>query len=207
MKVPLIVATGFICFALGVGGGVATMVLYGYHWNPPETEEGGTPPGMGNAGGPPGGMMGGGGPPGGMMGGGPPGGMTGGGGPPGMGGGRGPSSKNQLTSLVAKLDQLSHKPLTLSLNEEQRTKVREQLQGLAEKEELAEEDAKKRLDALLEIVKGDKETLEAAGYRWPGEGGGFRPPAAVPNPFKEEANANHLKALHEQLTKTKKSDG
>jgi hypothetical protein len=118
-------------------------------------------------------------------------------------GGRGPSARNQLAALVAKLDQLTGKPLAVQLSDEQRAKLREQLEGLDAKDELSDDDAKKRLDAVLDIVKDDRETLEAAGYRWPGQQGGFRPPADTPNPFKEGQNAQHLKSLHEQLAKGK----
>lgn len=122
---------------------------------------------------------------------------------PGQGGGmggRGPTAKSQLASLVAKLDQLSQKPLAVNLNEDQRSKLVEQLKGLEDKADLPEEEAKKRLDAILEIVKSEKETLESAGYRWPGQrGGGGRPAADVANPFKDEQNNKHLKSLQDSL--------
>jgi hypothetical protein len=118
-----------------------------------------------------------------------------------MGGGRGPNPKNQLATLVAKLDQLSGKPLSVSLDGEKGKKIREQLAGLEGQNELTDEDAKKRLDAILEIVEGDRETLESAGYRWPGEGGGFRPPMGIPNPFVIEENGKHLKTLQAKLGK------
>jgi hypothetical protein len=125
-------------------------------------------------------------------------------GPPGGGpGGFRPQPKSQLARLVAKIDQLTQKPLQLNLTTEQKAKLREQLQGLGDKDELSDEEAKKRLDAILEIVKKDKDTLEAAGYNWPGERGGGRggsgPPPA-PN-FKEGPDADHLKSLQNQLAK------
>jgi hypothetical protein len=129
----------------------------------------------------------------------------------GAGGGRGPSPKTQLAGLVTKLDQLTTKPLEVKLTDDQRAKLRAQLQGLDEKEELSDDEAKKRLDEILKIVEGDKDTLEAAGYRWPGEGGGRgggggggggrQPPP--PNPFKEGDAAKHLKDL-ENTVKAKK---
>jgi hypothetical protein len=180
MKVPATVAASIICFAAGVAVGVVAVVNFGSSWFASKAEAA-SPPAAGEArqGGPPRGT----------------------GGPPGRGdapANRGPSAKNQLASLVAKLDQLTGKSLTLNLSSEQRTKLREQLDGLEGKDELAEEDAKKRLDAVLDVVKSEKETLEAAGYRWPGERGGQRPSDA-PNPFKDEAAAKHLKTLQEQL--------
>ena len=186
LKVPAAVATGVIGFALGVGAGVLAMKAI-----PPKAEqESLSQAEMMARAGPPATM-----PPG-MM---PPAGARAMGGGP--GGGRGPSAKTQLAALVVKLDQLTHKPLAVTLSDEQRRKLREQLRGLDEKDELGEEDARARLDAALQVVEGDRETLEAAGYRWPGQQGGApRPPADAPNnPFKEGANAQHLKSLQEQV--------
>jgi hypothetical protein len=105
--------------------------------------------------------------------------------------------KNRLVTLVAKLDQLTGEPLALTLTEGQRAAIREQLRGLDEKE-VPDEDAEKRVTAILEAVKGQKDTLEAAGYRWPGEGAG-PPPTSALNPFVEEQNAKHLKSLRDHL--------
>ncbi len=163
-KVPTIIASSVICLALGVGAGIATMLIFGNYLGakPAEAQAQGVAPTTGS----PGGSM----PPG--MG--------------GMGGGRGPSPKNQLASLVSKLDQLSVKPIKLELSDEQKKKIDEQIQGLDKAAELKDEDAKKKLDALLVVVKDQRATLEEAGYRWPGQGGGFRRPASPPpNPFKE----------------------
>ncbi len=194
-KVPAVVASSLISLVVGVGAGVAAMTVLGYHWSPqPEAApSSGPPPGMG---GPPGGMAGSSGPPGGMMGG-----MGGMGGMMGGMGGRGPNSKNQLATLVAKLDQLTARPLAVHLSADQKKKVSEQLKGLGNAEELKEDDAKQRLDALLDLLKDQRETLEAAGYRWPGQrGGGFRPPADTPNPFKDGDNRKHLQSLELQMT-------
>jgi hypothetical protein len=199
--VPALVASSIICLALGAAGGVAAMGVFGYHWEPKPKDTSGEPeggaaammakmggPAMGRSGGPPG------------MGGGR--GM--GGGPPGMGGFGQPDPRGQLATLVAKLDVLTRKPLTVQLTEEQKTKVREQLRGLQDADSLSEEDAKKRLDALLDVVKDQRDTLEDAGYRWPGGGGGgFRPPANAPNPFKEGKTGEHLKSLEDRLGKAK----
>lgn len=180
-KVPAIVSTGIICLLVGVGIGVLGMSLVGGPSYPTVTTEiapmsnsqAGAMPGA-PAGGPPG--MG------------------------GMGGQRGPNPKWQLVSLVTKLDLLSQKPLAISLSDQQKKQVHEQLQGLEALQELSAEEAKKRLDAMLETVKDQKETLEAAGYRWPGQGR-FRPPADTPNPFRDENNSKALKSLQEQLGK------
>lgn len=214
-KVPIIIATGIICFGLGALAGVGGMLVIKPDWSM-KKQESSPPPDSSDmsASGPPMGMMGG-------AGGGGGGGRGGGG--RGGGGGGGPSPKVQLTTLVNKLEVLSTKPLTIKLNEDQQKKLAEQLQGLDEKEELTDEDAKTRLEAILEIVKDDKATLESAGYRWPGGGGGGpgggrggapgggrggfgggAPPDVPKNPFKDvEENNKHLKSLQEQLSKAK----
>ncbi len=171
---------------LGVALGVLSMWAMGYRLGtPPYAYPGGIPPGMG-------GMRG-------IMAG------RGGEMPPSMGP---PSAeKTQLVGLVDKLDQLTEKPLAVQLSDAQRQQIKEQLKGLADAEELSDDDAKGRLDKLLELLKDQRGTLEAAGYRWPAQAsfpppmpGG--PPAA--NPFKAEQNARHLKALSERLAPAEK---
>lgn len=132
------------------------------------------------------------------------GGMMGGGGGGGMGGGgRGPNPKTQLVTLVTKLDQLTAKPLAVTLDDDQKAKVEEQLKELETMDALSTDEAKKRLDTLHAIIENQRETLEAAGYRWPGGGGGPGPRVTgvteSDNPFTGEANASRLKALHERL--------
>jgi hypothetical protein len=196
MKIPVAIMTGTICFALGVGAGILGMIACSEEKKPDAADSSRA---SGVRGGPPGGM-----PPmgrgGGQPGRGPR--MGGGGGGP-MGGMFGQQSpKTQLATLVAKLEQLTGKPLALHLNEDQRAKLRKQLDGLDAKKTLTDEDAKKRLDAILDIVKKDKATLEAAGYRWPGPGGGgLGQRANAPNPFKVEPNDKRLKSLQDQLGK------
>ena len=110
------------------------------------------------------------------------------------------NSKALLASLVDKLDLLTRKPLTIELTPHEKAKLAEQLQGLAEQEKLSDEEAKKKLDNLVALLKDNKDSLQAVGFRWPGESGpALRPPADSPNPFKEEGNNNHLKDLQERL--------
>jgi hypothetical protein len=204
MKVPAIIAAAVISFALGAGVSVGAMLVAFPDIYKPKPEGDGAAPDprsnprvQGGAPGGPGGMPGG-------PGGGP-------GGPGGRPGGGGPNSKAQLATLINKLEVLTQKPLIIKLDDEKQKKLAEQVQGLEAKEELSEEDAKNRLEAILVIVKDDRETLEAAGYRWPGErpaggpggGPGGGRPADVPNPFKEGDNNKHLKALQELLAKGK----
>src|SRR6266542_807803 len=162
LKVPTLKVAGVvlgIVGGLGVGAaaGVLAMASQGYHWerqSPPPANPGAMGPQMGMPGGAPG-----------APGGGRPGGPPGMAGPPGAaGGGRGPSSKAQLAGLVTKLDVLTEKPLQITLSDEQKEKVRAALEGLAGKEELSEDEAKEKLDALLAVVEKDRDTLEAAGY-------------------------------------------
>ena len=216
-QVPAVIASGIICLIAGAGAGVLTMVLLGFHMDKEasvedimreakanygkEGAEAAQPgqdmkqamygDGKGNG---PGGGKG----PGGAKG---PGGGKGPGGAGKGKGGFGPSPKTQLAQLVTKLDVLTAKPLTLELTDSQRNKVRTQLKGLTEEENLSEEEAKKRLDALLEVLKDQRATLEEAGYFWPGS---FQmPPSPPSNPFKEGKAADHLKALDERLGRDK----
>lgn len=201
-SVSAVVATGVICLVVGIGlGSVGTMAVEasknkqgkkedGEVADTPDGGETKAPPKFPGAG---------------------KGGKGGfGGGKGGFGGGKGGgmfkvSSRNQLAGLVVKLDQLTQKPLTVSLSAEQRGKLAALLEGLDKEETLSEDEAKKRLDAILEIVKDDRKTMEAAGYRWPGEGGGFRRPSDAPNPFKEEENdaVGALKSLRATSGKEK----
>jgi hypothetical protein len=120
----------------------------------------------------------------------------------GRGGGRGgggPNYKNQLALLVDKLDVLTEKPLTVRLDDEQRKQVKEQLKGLADADELSDDEAQKRVEGLHKVLKDQQAALEAAGYSWSGQGGG-RGGAPEGNPFKTETNAKHLKSLSERLS-------
>jgi hypothetical protein len=190
MKVPLVVAASLICLALGGGAGVAAMMLFGYQWQPQERSDVVAQPPQ-PKGGPPLGGPGKGGMP---FGGGP-----GKGGMPFGGAGKGPSSKTQLANLVGKLEVLTKKPLSITLDDERKKGVREQLERLDKLDELSEDDAKRRLDALVEILKADREQFEAVGFRWPGQKTGFQPPMEPPNPFRIQANSDRLKALEERL--------
>jgi hypothetical protein len=220
-NVPIAICSGIICFLVGLGGGAASMVAFGYKTERPN-ETAANPEGGGPG-------------PSAMMPGGGGGGGRGGPGGPG-GGGRGPTSKTQLAALVGKLNQLTDKPLFVELTPAQKKQIHEQLQGLADKDELSDDDAKKRLDAMLDVLKDQKATMEAAGYRWPGQGGGGpggggggggggrpggggmpAPPGVATgptgalgggpggggpaNPFKTEANASALKSLDAHMSK------
>ena len=68
--------------------------------------------------------------------------------------------------------------------------------------ELTKKRRKERLDKLLEVLQPQKATLEEAGFRWPGSGMPTRGNTAD-NPFKEGADAVHLKNLDKRLEKSK----
>jgi hypothetical protein len=181
-----VIVGGILGFLVGAAAGAVGMAAFG---KPSETTTAQSePPG----GGPPGG----------------PGGMRGGPGPS-----RGPSPKQRLASLVVKLDLLTdpRKPLSMELTSDQKQKIREQLKGLAEPEDLTDKEANERLDTLLGGVLGtDKSLLESTGFLWPGVGpeGPPRGPGEPPpprNPFHDKANGKHLKSLEERLAKDKSS--
>jgi hypothetical protein len=201
IRVPAAVVGVIASLVAGVGLGAIGMAALGYKpiMEPKRENAGGSRRAMGpggGRGGRPGGMGGGmGGRPGGMGGGmgGPPGGMGGM-----MGRMMGPPPKAQLASLVTKLDQLTSGKLTLQLTDDEKKAVAEQTKGLLGKKEISDKDAQKRLDALLEVLGKHRGTLEAAGFRFPGAGGGRRGPNR-PNPFTDETNGEHLKALRERV--------
>jgi len=204
-QIPAIISTGLICLALGGAGAVVVMTYMGYERRNDERVEDIMAEAMAKKGSsdPKSMYSGGGGPPGGKTG--PGGGKMAGGAKGGGGrtGGFGPSPKSQLAQLVSKLDVLTSKPLSIQLSDDQRTKVREQLKGLASEEELADEEALKRLNALIVVLQEHKATLVEAGFFWPGEGGFAFGAGAAANPFKDGRDAEHLKSLDQRLGKDK----
>src|ERR1700731_2242107 len=117
MKVPLIIACSLISLAVGVGVGALGAAYLGF--TPDKTwpfgekanDADGDKKNL-NLGELKAGVMG-------QKGGGGPAGF----GPPGKGGGKGPNVKAQLNALVAKLDILTEKPVTLNLNAEQKKQI------------------------------------------------------------------------------------
>ena len=197
-RVPGVIVAGCLGLALGAGAGLAVMKSYGYHWTKEPAlevsqEEMANRMGKGGPSADKGGPKGKDGPGGGMP--------KAAGGPGGGGGAaaRGPNPKTQLVGLITKLDQLTHKPLTIELTADQKKKVHEQLQGLSESDELSDDEAKKRLEALKEILGNNADVLEVAGFRFSPPSG--RPQQPPPNPFKDEETSKHLKSLETQLAK------
>src|SRR5262245_44228056 len=114
---------------------------------------------------------------------------------------RDPRPAVQVVTLIAKLDALTAEANKLQLTDEQRTKVRDQLQPLGDPDFLGDAVAKQHMNAILDALKGHRETLEAAGFKWPSE---MYDPNVRPgkNPFKEGEPAQHLKSLQERLAKS-----
>jgi hypothetical protein len=103
--------------------------------------------------------------------------------------------KDRLVSLIIKLDLLTSPTPLIKLTDDQKAKIREKLNGL-DKAEINDEEAQKKLDDILEIVEGERKSLEMAGFQ---SGAGGDMPRPSPNPFKYSINAQHLKALQEHL--------
>jgi hypothetical protein len=114
--------------------------------------------------------------------------------------GRGPNYRAALANLITKLDLLTGNSLKLELNEEQKNKLRETLKDVDGKEDLSDDDAKAKVESLHKLLEGADKTLEAAGFRWPGDNPGRRPPQD--DPLKSEDNTNHLKDLRQRLGQT-----
>lgn len=198
--------SGVVGVLLGAAGVMAAASAMGYQVKKPEPKAvandapataptmGGMSGGAPGAGGPSGGgMMG-------MGGGGMGGGMMGG-----MGGG--PRPKQQLTTLVRKLELLTG-DIALTLTDEQRQTIAKQLDAFAELKTLTDDEAEAKHKELLALFddqqksKQDAVGLPRGGFGGGGGGGfgGGAPPAPDANPFESEANAKALKTLRERLS-------
>ena len=116
----------------------------------------------------------------------------------------GPSSKAQLAQLVAKLDTLTAKPLTIQLSSEQKKQVHAVLTEIGMLGEMNDDDAKVKLDTLLRLLEDQKETFVAAGFAWPGYREPGRPPGAPlqnANIFRIGPDLEHFKSLESRLGK------
>lgn len=200
---PAWLASGILGLALGSGGAFLGLHYYGYSAEGPPQQ--GPPPGMAPAG------MGAGMAPGGMGGGG----MGGGGGAPARG-------KRNLTALVGKLDLISE-GLSLELNGEQSAKLAAQLATLDQPDNMTQEEAQDRLDALETVLTEEQKDILAqfemprAGRAGGGGMGGGPPGGGMggggmgggppggggatddSNPFQEEANQERLHSLVNRL--------
>jgi hypothetical protein len=100
------------------------------------------------------------------------------------------SLKAQLIALIEKLDRVTENH---QLDPKRKEQVLAQLQGLGEKEQMSEDEAKGQRDALLGILK--------VGDRWIGTPTeDAKAAATVANPFKAGKPQQHLKALQERLS-------
>jgi hypothetical protein len=136
--------------------------------------------------------------------------MPGGGMPMGPGepaGPKAPDPRVQLVDLVRSLERVADRPLTITLSTEQRTAIVEQLKGLDAADQITEDSARTRLEAIHKIVEKDRTALEAIGYRGLGDAqGGGRPSGPSSkvnpaNPFKGGPAADQLKSLLDRLAK------
>jgi hypothetical protein len=153
----ILIAVGCGCLFVGLAGGMLTMFLL--QGAMPQAKAGAPNEASPPAGGgrralatpvTPGGMAGG-----------MPGGM-----PAGMAGGRFQPAKGQLANLIDKLSLLTGKPLTLELSEEQKQQLRQQVKGLQDIDELTDDSAQRKLEAIQDALAEKRELLEAVGYRW-----------------------------------------
>jgi hypothetical protein len=211
LRVPAVFGCSLGALALGFGLGVGALIASGYHKEDAEKREVATASGGGEpALAPPrrGGGPGRGGEGGGPGRGGPGRGGSGRGGPGrGSGGGRGnppgqaPTASSQLASLIVKLDLLTHQAPAVTLTSQEKARIAQELKGLDEPNKvLSEDEAKHHLDSLLETLQSHKQTLEDAGFRWPGEAPRNAPAGTdSSNPFRDQKNAEHLKSLEKSL--------
>jgi hypothetical protein len=114
----------------------------------------------------------------------------------------GPRPVESVVQLITKLDDLTADPAKLQLTDEQRAKLVEQLGPLDEPEFLSDFLANQQMDAMLAVLKNQRQILETAGFKWPNAiyDPYQRPPK---NPFKEGEAAKHLKSLEDRLAKAK----
>ncbi|HEV3258678.1 MAG TPA: hypothetical protein VG013_17515 [Gemmataceae bacterium] len=186
IRVPA-AAAGFVgAVAAGFGLGVITMVACGYHWNVAPV----TTPTSAGAGTPGGGMAGGG--------------MGGGGTPRSAPAGRdrAPTARDQLVSLVDKLNLLLL-PLDLELTAKQKALIRQQLKSIPQSNQLSDDEAKAKLDVLHDTLKYKRGVLSLVGYDWTepvgGKGGGKGEKPL--NPFMRLPAETNLRSLQERLAK------
>jgi hypothetical protein len=188
MKMPAVITAAFGGVVAGIALGVLLMAGFGYkaHREEPLPSDMSGPPGL--AGAPKGLTKGQGKGPGGPMG--------------GFGGPPAPSSRDQLASLVAALDTVADRPLTVSLTPEEKSAIVKELKALSEAPTVNNDEAKARLDAMLKIVEKHREALQTVGFRTgplPKTGSGLE--KENPNPFKSGPAAEHVKSLLERLSK------
>jgi hypothetical protein len=196
LKIPAVITTAFGGLGAGLALGIVFMAGFGYKpMTPNEPGDGAeakqspdNPMAKGKA-----------------PGGGGPGAPKVKGGGPGGGGGGAPTSRQLLLNLVNALDTVVEKPVVVSLTADERAAILKELEGLDTGDDIKDEDAKAKLEAIQKLLEKDRKALETVGYRWATDGkvnfpkGG--PPKDVPNPFKEGTGAERLKSLKERLAK------
>src|SRR5436190_16361301 len=126
----------------------------------------------------------------------------GGGGP----GGGAPNPRTQLLNLIDTLDRVLDRQVAVTLSADDRAAVAAQLKGLDDAKEVTNDEAKAKLDAILQVVEKDRPALEATGYRWPVAGPKDADPprtGATSNPFQIPQTAAKIRSLTERLQNKK----
>jgi hypothetical protein len=108
------------------------------------------------------------------------------------------SHAGHLGSLIATLDNLTGKPLTIDLTDEQRTRIATELEGLEWPP--TEIVAMNKLSSILSILERDRETLETVGFRYPITDVTQTMPDHDLRRATLGANVKHLNSLREKLT-------
>ena len=123
----------------------------------------------------------------------------------GMGGmGGGPNPKRDLTTLVRKIDLLTSE-IGIKLNPEKGASLAAALADVEKAEDLSDDDAKGKHDAILALLDdGQKSQLDAIGLPRPQRGAGGGSPGgpakqAPANPFQDEAAAKSLQNLRDRF--------
>ncbi len=198
--VPTWLSAGLVGVLVGVGAALTAMHAAGYHWRLPSAEEVG---GEAYVAGMEGAPMG-------------PTGMGMGMGMGGMGGFAGGSrAARELTTLVWKLDMLT-KGLSIELSKEQAAKLAEQLAALDKDEQITGKQASDALQAVQAVLTDEQKAVldsiarprrrrgsgaapQMPGYPGMSEAAAQMEATPVPNPFREEQEAQRLQELLKRL--------
>jgi hypothetical protein len=195
MEIPAVLGSTLGALALGFGLGIVAMMAFGYHWEryagfnvgvEIDPEGPASNPAAANASAQ---MMST------MM---RPAGRSG------LGSRASLGPKAWLATLIFKLDLLDPDVLSNNLSVAQKAALARQLGELEQAPELTTEEAKRRLDELLESLQPQRPALEAAGFTWPGRAEvNATSPAELANPFRDKENAHHLESVCGRLLPAK----
>ena len=95
------------------------------------------------------------------------------------------------------LDHLTAKPPAFQLSAEEKKQLAGELAGLEAKDALTNDEARAKLEAITKILEPHKDSLQNAGFLWPGQ-----PPPAPPDPDNNPLkSSDRLKSLQTTLGK------